>query len=234
VTGILLNARRNSPTSTLLLSSSDLTAVEDSATQIRLVLRALRCVSPYPWGSPRAEARRNTKNLQLAAQRLCSTSQQRASFTVGGSVLWTPVAILSDGTTRQRPASISAGEELGWLLSRSPPFAKNQNPHIPTKSIEEDVTLQLIRAMTKDFLRLEILWDCRFLISFDLKRLQQVVNMNLNKAQVKIVPEGRFLLPRVVICREDEEELAVQVDFDGHNKGTGLVHASFVRSLSDL
>lgn len=234
VTTVLQCAKRTSPPSTLLLSIDQLPRNMDSDAQSRLVLRVLRLVSPYPWGSPRAEAHRNSRNLQQAAGRLWDQHTRPSPFTVGGGVLWTPVTVLSDGTHRLRLPRPDNSEQMGWLASRLPPLAKNQHPSVTVQGLDKDITEELLQAIDGTSSTYEILWDCRFRVVFCLRKTRELIETFGKGTRIIITSEGKWFLPQLAIHSEaGQERYSLSVRNIDNTKNT-IAQATFIRPLTEL
>ena len=115
------------PVSTLAISVPEFQTIIDPAVRIGIILRALRYVSPFPWGSPRAEAGRRTSNLKLAMETFGRTSSfspraPRTAFVAGGGVLCLPITIGAKGALKLRePKRQGTRERAAWLLTRQTP-----------------------------------------------------------------------------------------------------------------
>ena len=121
-----------SPTGTVLLSLRGLLSEKDDLVRIALVIRVMRYVSFYPWGSIRADGNRKKKMREQVLERLWSSDPFESGtgpFVAGGGVLWTPVFVkgtkfkIASSLTRVSP---EVGETVAWLASRQPPMNKRQ------------------------------------------------------------------------------------------------------------
>jgi hypothetical protein len=113
-----------SPPSTFILPTGLLFKVPEKIHE-RLILRILRYISPCPWGSPDAEAGRESARLRLILDSLhhLDKSKPRQTFVAGGWVQWTPIMIREDGTIAKRDTKLEGqNEHKAWLAERQPPF----------------------------------------------------------------------------------------------------------------
>ncbi|EJD02226.1 uncharacterized protein FOMMEDRAFT_141347, partial [Fomitiporia mediterranea MF3/22] len=164
---------RSSPPSTILLSKDTFSRVTDRSVRFEIIRRVLRFVSPFPWGSIRAEAGRRTDSLQrisdtLIGTRECSTKRSNKDcpsvipdrkFVAGGGVVWTPVYITHDAKMKFTGKGKSIFKELGWLASRQSPIRRYGDS--AAKSLELDITKSIYTALSQGR-SLEILYDNRF------------------------------------------------------------------------
>ncbi|KAG9015099.1 hypothetical protein FRB94_004218 [Tulasnella sp. JGI-2019a] len=213
VTQLLESLRVPSPPSSLVFRHAcALNQGASSATKRALVLRILRYVSPRPWGSPLAEAGRNSRSIDGIASHLFrseSTINQPhavASFTMGGGVLWregvlrgpelqaTPISILSKDW-KPEPT-----DELCWIAHRAPPRTYQEKA-----TVESDITSAVVGSM--DISRTsaaggeqKLLWDCRFAITLYPWLLSPKHKQLLREGgwTVLIRPVEPFQLPEVV------------------------------------
>ncbi|KAF8350504.1 hypothetical protein F5887DRAFT_1058581 [Amanita rubescens] len=172
-----------SPPGTLLLSLRGLLLENDDLVRIALILRVMRYVSFYPWGSIRADGKRKRSMRDQILKRLWSLNpfeNGRGPFVAGGGVLWTPVLV--NGTRIKTPdriarTGVGEGETIAWLASRQPPMKMRQmdgekvfNPlHIDaTETIKQK--LEDISSGSSP-LAVDLLYDCRFLVRLHLTKL---------------------------------------------------------------
>jgi hypothetical protein len=208
----------------------------DPAVRLGVILRALRYVSPVPWGSPRAEAGRRASALKQIMDRIWSSASSpsyktiRKSFTVGGGVLWSPVTVTRGGELKNRePREGSAsGERAAWLLTRLPPqrnsIASSTGPEI-LKDL--DITESLWpylrdhRALAEEKPAhpsetepIEVLYDCRFLIRIIPSLLPEALLDSVRSgteahatASILVTPHSQYHLPRIVWRRRSHNSL---------------------------
>ncbi|KAI0723883.1 adenine nucleotide alpha hydrolases-like protein [Cerioporus squamosus] len=201
VTEILNRSCLPSPPSTLLLKSSGLADVTDNTARTELIRRCLRYASPGPWGSLWAEGHGDRDTYQRIASQLWppTPSRERRAFTAGAGVVVHPVAIRKRGV-RFRSAPL-IHETEGWLLARAEPYQSAA----PTadRATTIDVTDTLLHALTNPRGRggYSLLYDCRFFIDFDLKRMPRDVAKEVleREARVVIRPDTRWFLPSVTL-----------------------------------
>ncbi|KAL4077258.1 PP-loop family-domain-containing protein [Scleroderma yunnanense] len=208
-----------SPPATLLLSFSHLLAIQDPVVRFAMVLRIMRYISFHPWGSIRADGDRRRAGINRIARRLWSSVPEPAllkKFTAGGGVLWSPVLyhpekqlkpVIGPLRHSQRPEPA----QFAWLASRIPPFFKNPQEGAGSASrLIIDVTKQFHLVDTKsenntpEPVILEFLYDCRFLIRFNLSRMPKHVQAALHSEHhkpisIKIMPHTQYFWPKVVL-----------------------------------
>ncbi|KAI5120483.1 hypothetical protein M0805_006503 [Coniferiporia weirii] len=226
----LVGCIRPSPVSTILLSSEALARVTDNAVRLGMVRRILRCVSPFPWGSPHAEAGRRTASLQRIVDTLWGTTgnvlgkgtqgRPRGKLVAGAGVLWTPSTIDTSGRLRFS-AVTGPGGEAAWLASRQPPIrrpvsgAEDFSEASGLGALELDITPTILSAFQRnpdDFV--EILYDCRFLLHICPRLLPPYVLTALSQesghpegcqAKVIVVPHSTYFLPKIVLRRTNAD-----------------------------
>lgn len=230
-----------SPISTAVLAQDAYANMPDEMLRIAIVRRILRFVSPFPWGSPKAEAGGRADSLKRIADALSNTNNMR-KFTAGAGVLWTPIAISSDGKLLSLSKSGYRGK-VGWLASRQPPIRR---PNLGKGSGEQfdsedsrmtvDITSELASALRRDPSNglVEILYDCRFLLRIRPHLLPLSVRTALTHTQgcgsdrrcaagkVFVVPHSQYFLPKLLFRRIDrmpppEHTRSAQVDGSGHD-----------------
>jgi tRNA(Ile)-lysidine synthase len=230
VTEYVLGARRPSPASTLLLSFA---RRPPECLRERVVLRVLRYVSPQPWGSPAAEAGRSSESLQRIAEAFWGKigkdqpKTKKSSilrFTAGGHVLWSKVVILPNG----RPVSrkpYTKGEDVGWLATRLPPSAQEGN-----SSLNVDITHRLRDAAENNQSQVQILWDCRFLIEFDVREMLGAIAPK-GDMRMHIVPQERWFSPALRVFGEGIDQTKSLV---GDEPIPKWARVTFIRELGSL
>ena len=213
-----------SPPGTFILSTRSIQNITEPLLQRAVVLRILRYVSFHPWGSLRAQARRSKYSLDQIISRLWDPdlfrSSKTRSFVAGGGVLWSPVVVdakengsnfLDIGGRIKRPRfDESLGDGLiGWMATRQPPSKPKQNdpkddlkvrlsPILKTALEEWDGGKGTGSAVT------EVLWDCRFLLRFDLAKMPQsikdmVLNGTSDDPRLEIRFWSTYFYPKVVV-----------------------------------
>lgn len=173
---------------------------------------------------------------------LTFTKPKYHSFTYGSGVLWSPVAILPDGTTRFRPPEPFSNEKLGWLVRREPPWSvkKLENnkmdntmildmtSHIRDRTQRERVGVDVNSERSKGEGRRwvnahRVMYDHRFFVELDLDHIPPDVSDILNKepdAQVHVqLCEQRYSIPHVVLKRAGCEEMVLgELELLGESK----------------
>lgn len=208
VTFHLKNLTLPSPPSTLILSSHALPDVVDPTVRLAFVLRVMRYVSFHPWGSLRADGNRRKSSVQRIIDTLWQ-SDGAPPFTAGGGVLWQPVIFsakrrLRVGTQCLR-RQLQPGERFAWMASRLPavPYHMLDTAKLSSK-LDVDITERLAIAISRGDDSLEVLFDCRFLVRFDLSQIPETLVGALQKYQetgvnVRIKPHTKYYWPKVVL-----------------------------------
>ncbi|KAF8643880.1 hypothetical protein AX16_008896 [Volvariella volvacea WC 439] len=213
-----------SPIGTCLVSSRALQTIRDPLVRSGMVLRIMRYVSFHGWGSLRADANRRRSSVQQVIERLwdLDPNSDKSMFVAGGGVLWMPV-LVRDGRIktpdRLKNSGIERGDVIAWLASRQPPLKKRilteRNVDNP---LEVDVTQLLAEQLksTSAIEPIEVLYDCRFLVRFNLGQVSEQVQSELAhalesgwKAQVKT--HTRWYWPRVVLIRGEGDLESIRV-----------------------
>ncbi|KAF9789896.1 hypothetical protein BJ322DRAFT_1208867 [Thelephora terrestris] len=241
---ILRDCAVPSPPSTIFLSQDKLSQITNPLTQRSIVIQILRFVSPHPWGSPRAEGSRKLASLDRIVSILfnhCSDkiSGKRIAFSAGSHVLWTPVYIKPDGQVkREKPASSRGGWTEGWIASRLPPYTCA----IGSLGLDIDIT-SLILNKRPSGNRVEVLYDNRFILSFDPHAIPEKVFERLRtpsgEHRLVVTATGKYFLPRLVLRSSNGDDIIREIGAsdttpevgsvvtvsgsDGHSPGAGWV-----------
>ena len=168
-----------------------------------MAIQVLRFVSPHPWGSHTAEGFRRSAGLDRIVTSLFGNvpggAPKKAAFSAGSHVLWTPVYIRPDGQLKHaKPVSKTENWTEGWLASRSPPYRSANGPSV----LEVDITpLILDKKSSAD--TIEVLYDNRFALSFDLRTIPDEVFERLRTPsvghQLVVAATGKYFLPRLIL-----------------------------------
>ena len=167
-----------------------------------MVIQILRFVSPRPWGSHTAEAFRKSASLDRIVTSLFGNTSddtsKRFTFSAGSHVLWTPVYVRSDGQLKHmKPAIGTNGWADAWLASRLSPYKSAYGHSV----LEIDVT-SLILDMKTSVDPIEVLYDNRFVLSFDLRAIPNGVFERLGTSsdehRLVIAATKKYFLPRLV------------------------------------
>lgn len=225
VTEQLRNCVLPSPPGTLLLPSSKLFTVEDPEVRFAMVLRAMRYISFHPWGSTRADGDRRRASIHRIMNHLWPVEPPAISprkFTAGAGVLWTPVLYSHNKGFKahfklQRHLGQLDSAQSAWLVSRLPPFFKN--PHEGAGSASRlfvDLTKQFVLANAASRDALQVLYDCRFLVGFNLTQMPNLVRNALNSVRdqpisIKILPHTDYFWPKVVLQQGSSPDLVLAV-----------------------
>lgn len=208
VTFHLKNLTLPSPPSTLILSSHALPDVVDPTVRLAFVLRVMRYVSFHPWGSLRADGNRRRSSVQRIIDTLWQ-SDGASPFTAGGGVLWQPVIFSAKRRLRVGTQclgrQLQPGERFAWMASRLPavPYNMLDTAKLSSK-LDVDITERLAIAISRGDYSLEVLFDCRFLVRFDLSQISETLVEALQKYQetgvkVRIKPHTKYYWPKVVL-----------------------------------
>jgi tRNA(Ile)-lysidine synthase len=203
--------------------------------RLAMIMRIMRYVSFQPWGSIRADGNRRISSIQRIVDMIWAPDPHSADtrrLAAGSGVLWTPVIIRSNSVGRKilkatiPDVNLGAGDKFGWLASRQPPFHKNiraigdaSNPltfNLTDQLRQLSDRLKEERGNERTARRtLEILYDCRFLLRFDVTKMPPEIDMSLreSRSQILVEPYTRWYLPHVVWQRPgDSINLAVMND----------------------
>ncbi|KAH7889548.1 PP-loop family-domain-containing protein [Phlebopus sp. FC_14] len=222
VTRQLKHVVRPSPPGTIRLSTSKLSEVTDPDVRRAMVWRVMRYVSLYPWGSTGAESfRRQSSIEQVMSSLWMSKPQEVKRFTAGGGVLWAPMLPKSSKRPGGGDHRLQHPREITWLVSRMPPFSRNPQAGVGSASrLIVDLTEKLAAAVKseKSLGPIEVLYDCRFLVRFDLSQMPREVETSFNNREtilsVKILPVMPHYLPSVVLqqASRPDQVLAILTD----------------------
>jgi tRNA(Ile)-lysidine synthase len=167
-------------------------------------------VSPRPWGSHTAEGFRKSDSLDRIVSCLFDevsgapnhASKGRVAFSAGSHVLWTPVYVRPDGQIKHvKPNSGTDEWNEGWLASRSPPYRTAGGP----AELEVDVT-SLILNQRPSTDPVEILFDNRFLLTFDLPAIPEEIFSRFSTGdRLVATPTKKYFLPQLVFRPSDED-----------------------------
>ena len=166
-----------------------------------MIIQILRFVSPHPWGSRTAEAFRKSAGLDRIAASLfdyaSDDASKRLAFSAGSHVLWTPVYIRPDGQLKhEKPVSGIDGWTEAWLASRLPPYKSTNS----ATGLEIDITSFILDKNTSTG-PVEVLYDNRFVLSFDLDAIPDEVLDQLrapsDRRRLVIAPTKKYFLPRL-------------------------------------
>ncbi|KAL5529544.1 hypothetical protein ACEPAG_5529 [Sanghuangporus baumii] len=232
-----------SPVSTILLSKDAFSRVTDNSVRLEIIRRVLRFVSPFPWGSPRAEAGRRKDSLQRISDTLTMSGEgsresrrtPRQNFVAGGGVIWSPVRITRNAVMKFSEKGYSVPNDMAWLASRQPPIQRFRDTVV--SPLELDITSSFLLALSQDR-STEILYDCRFLIHITprlfpldiLDAFKQITaersGVVKDQASVKllVIPHTRYFLPKIVLRRMDAQA-EILSSGDDHYRSQGQANA---------
>jgi tRNA(Ile)-lysidine synthase len=188
-----------------------------------MIMRIMRYVSYQPWGSIRADGNRRGSSIRQIVKMIWAPDPHSADtrrLAAGSGVLWTPVIISGDSAGKETfripkekipDVNLGAGDRFGWLASRQPHFYKNiraigdaPNPlafNLTNQLCQLRNRLKEERGNERTARRtLEILYDCRFLLRFDVTKMPLEIDMSLavGQSQILVKSHTRWFLPRVV------------------------------------
>jgi tRNA(Ile)-lysidine synthase len=218
-----------------------------------MVIRLLRYISFHPWGSLRADANRRKSGIDQIINKLWGPNPFAADigiFVAGGGVMWTPVTVQDDlirTPDKLLMTGISNSDKLiGWLASRQPPpRRRDMEARGLVNLLWIDVTEQLTKALAERNdggpLVVQVLFDCRFLIHFDVRKLPEGLTRRLMRHEGKVIvySKSRFFMPEVVEERDgkmhvlhthdskitDDNIKSFQLDMkDSHVQDTHIEH----------
>ncbi|KAL0577097.1 hypothetical protein V5O48_004889 [Marasmius crinis-equi] len=222
VDSILSRCSLRSPPGTYLTTSSAISSVRDRKIQRAIVLRILRYLSFHPWGSLQAQLKRRNLGLTQIATKLWNPnplSPLVPEFCAGGGVQWIPVVIR--GTTIRFPpdrehAPLNLGESAGWLAFRQVP-PKIRSPIYQKKGIEDRLNIRVTSLLAAHLdtgeKKLEYLYDCRFLVTFDLTTMPEEILRVLREPEegehLWLMPHSKWIWPRLVWKRPGHEDVVL-------------------------
>ncbi|KAJ7074028.1 PP-loop family-domain-containing protein [Mycena amicta] len=192
------------------------------------VLRIMRYVSFFAWGTIRADANRRRKSIQRIIESIWTPDpfQSRATaFVAGGGVVWTPVVVGKDRirfSYNNVPPARKPGDVNAWLASRQVPFVEARLqvlniPNVLKRDITERLRDKLAVRHEQPGQILEVLWDCRFLLRIQVdgipKDLARAVMVEGN--QIWVHPHSRWFWPKVV-----------RLDADGNEENAEILHST--------
>ncbi|THV07770.1 adenine nucleotide alpha hydrolases-like protein [Dendrothele bispora CBS 962.96] len=202
-----------SPVGTYLISCSSLSSITDLRVKRALILRILRYVSFFPWGSLYAQAHRRRHSLEQIIEKLWTSHPFQANiapFCAGAGVGWTPVVIQGDQfrTPTRRLYDAHANSPAGWLAFRQAPSQNFINSEY-WSPLEVNVTQFLAEKLAYSQKTAEFLYDSRFLVTFDLTKIpldiQQALNNPQSNAAIWVKHRARWFWP-VVVLRKDGQD----------------------------
>lgn len=217
--------------------------VTDNSVRLAIVRRLLRYVSPFPWGSPHAEAGQRSASLQKIVDQLWGVNSPNTledsklekpwhKFVAGAQVLWTPVILTRKGRLKHRLGLENRGERKCWLISRQPPIRNNSkirddelNTNV-SDLLVQDITPNIVNALQNGIDgSVEILYDCRFLLRIRVDLLPPLIadklfNRDLgsgmsttHSAKLLIVPYSDYYLPKIVLRQSDLDSTARETEY---------------------
>ncbi|KAL0946570.1 hypothetical protein HGRIS_012773 [Hohenbuehelia grisea] len=202
----LRRARIPSPVGTFMLSTASLQTITDSAIRTRMALRITRYASFHPWGSLRADGNRRSASFSRIIANLWHPEPWNVgSFVAGGGVIWIP-AVSRDGRVRllqgPTPVSLHAGDTCGWVTARQPPLHRDKMRALGIENpLRINITQHILSALRSERETLEVLYDCRFLVTLDLQKMPDDLRESLldnPHATVRIEPNLRWCWPKII------------------------------------
>jgi len=200
-----------SPVGTFLLSAHNLSAIEDNMVRAAMVMRIMRYVSFQPWGSIRGDGNRRMRSIQRIIDKIWAPQRHYVdkSESVGGNgVMWRPVSIRTGyrGKISIRipdPRIELGSDRLAWFASRQPPSNKTTDTDDVTNPLILDLTDRLRQAKEKEnngvTKPLEILYDCRFLLRFDMAKMPLLIKFGMDDgSRMWVRPRTKWYWPEIV------------------------------------
>ncbi|KAF9447660.1 hypothetical protein P691DRAFT_671011 [Macrolepiota fuliginosa MF-IS2] len=271
-TNLLDKTRLPSPPGTFIVSTRALQNITNPLLQRALILRILRYTSFHPWGSIRAQARRSRHSLDQIIQKVWHPAPFYAGihpFVAGGGIVWIPVVVNTSEATpsfldaagrikKPNPDDVRSGKStlgrgvVGWMAVRQPPPRPEKMREI---GLEDTLNVDLTGVL-RDGMKcwdegrgggpevLEVLWDCRFLIRFDLGRMPgDVKDLLLHDAEseepkIAVRWWTKYYYPKVVLVPKngrlawsegEDKETVLHSSIDSHKPSTLLALTPGVR-----
>ncbi|EJD53144.1 hypothetical protein AURDEDRAFT_81382 [Auricularia subglabra TFB-10046 SS5] len=169
----------------------------DARLRRAIVLRIIRFVSPYPWGSPASQAYRETKTTDRLAAALWDEPHPTKIITHGGLVQWTPLVIRATGKVKHPTPQPGCKPDdiVGWLASRQPGPA-TRDPAVDITNAVLDAVQKLDRPRSVD-----VLFDCRFSVHIQPSALSgdYIASLCAGAARMLVVAQGQHCLPALVL-----------------------------------
>jgi hypothetical protein len=116
---------------------------------------------------------------------------------------------------------------MGWIASRQPPFYKNRQVEA---SLGANITERLRSAAEAQQSRLRVLWDCRFILNFDVRETCEALQL-ANNTQVQIMAHSRWFLPALHVSGNGMETTVLLGRLDAAVKEPTWVRTRFIREL---
>ncbi|KAG6878974.1 hypothetical protein C0992_006109 [Termitomyces sp. T32_za158] len=202
---------------TFVISKFALDQVENLDVRRALVLRVLRYVSPYPWGSLNADGGRRKDSITRIIDQLWTKVTEKSRilrFTAGGRVLWTPIIIRGNEIKMRSTllnVRLSVGDTVGWMASRLPPLSRIKLEHqgLPN-TLEIDTTKIIIDAYQEwrngGSSTVSILYDSRYLLEFYLDKMPQyiikcLINNAAKENRLMVLPKAPWYTPKITLIR---------------------------------
>jgi hypothetical protein len=171
----------------------------------------MRYVSFHAWGTVRADGDRRKTSLDRIIRNLWTPDPFKAgipSFVAGGGVLWIPVVVGSKGMmipSGPKPPELGPGEFTGWLAARQPPLGRRRMEEKGLSSplvvnITDRLRSQLEAKHEKRGQLLDVFWDCRFLLHFDIDKMPDDVIRGIldDGEEIWLHPHTRWYWPKVM------------------------------------
>jgi len=238
VTRFLQAHTKSSPVSTVLLVPGESKPTDPDVCRA-IVFRILRYVSPHPWGSPLAEAKRQTFVIDKIVNKLWAEDRESSSFTYGGMVQWTPVEVsrTEKALIGKHRSTSSANSILSWIARRQKP-----SRHVLDDALRVNISDKIRAALKSEENGIvEILYDCRFLVRVrsNLLSAECQESLAIGASSISVVPSGPWLLPSLVQEDSSVRETIVSApppdwDTTEWRDSRGVFEFSFVRELQDF
>lgn len=187
-----------------MVSTPALLKITSPIVRQALVLRMLRYVSYEPWGSLRSEIGRRQKSMNRLITRLWDgetlRNKKNISFTVGSGVWWKPAVVTKSHLLRTVVTTFPMND-LMWYASRHPSI---KSPTAPVTDTLRFVMTDKLRAGREAWEAkegpetLELLYDRRFLIRFQLDKMpEELFDALKENGGVVIKPRSPWFLPEI-------------------------------------
>jgi tRNA(Ile)-lysidine synthase len=203
---------------TFLLSTRSIASLHNYTVRAAMVLRIMRYISHHPWGSLRAEANRKKTHIWQIVQKVWTPdplTENIKAFTAGGGVLWQPVVVSRTGKIKL-VQTLQPGERSAWLVSRQPPPVQNKDLIKVPDPLHLDLTnlvaerLVFAQENGENPRELVTLYDCRFLLRFDLAMMpKDVVDSivgDFRDGEIHVMPLSRWYFPQIVWRRVGKKD----------------------------
>ncbi|KAF9261433.1 adenine nucleotide alpha hydrolases-like protein [Marasmius fiardii PR-910] len=213
VDSILSRCTLRSPPGTWMATCRGISFVRDEKLRRAIILRILRFISFHPWGSLTAQVKRRSTSLTQISDKIWNPDPLPIpDFCAGGGVQWSPVVISGAHfrlvNRHSSPSRPREDQSAGWIAFRQRP------PTGGTDKLLVDITPILASHLKLGTgAVLEYLYDCRFLLKFDVTRIPREILRVIHEPESEeglwLVPWGRWYWPRLVWRRPGLRDVAL-------------------------